>query len=260
MPREDSALLQKALRHKFKNAKLLEEALTHKSHAIERGSKSFNERLEFLGDSVLVAVVAHYLFKRYADEDEGKLSKLKSQLVARPSLVVWSREIGLGKYLWMSDGEEATGGRERDSLLANAFEALLGAIFLDAGFSVAQRFVVRLLSKKKRIVETDYKSKLQEIIQKRYKIPPSYLLLEEKGPDHNKTFVMQVNVRRRLLGQGEGHSKKEAEQAAAYQALKKIRQHRLAPKIDPHHMAEDHALSEPSPRRAPRRTEEKEKS
>jgi ribonuclease-3 len=147
-----------------------------------KGKQGFNERLEFLGDSILAAIVAHYLFKRYPDEDEGKLSKLKSQLVARPSLVVWAREIKLGQYLWMSDGEEATGGRNRESLLANAFEALLGALFLDGGFPVAQRFIVRLVSKKKRIIETDYKSKLQEIIQKRYKLPPAYTLKRAKGP------------------------------------------------------------------------------
>lgn len=246
MPREDSAPLEKTLRHVFKNPRLLEEALIHKSYAIEQGSKIYNERLEFLGDSVLAAAVTHYLFKRYPDENEGRLSKLKSQLVARPSLVGWARDIGLGKCLWMSDGEEATGGRDRDSLLANAFEALLGALFLDAGFPKAQRFIVRLLSKKKRIVETDHKSKLQEIIQKRYKIPPTYTLVCEQGPDHNKTFVIDVHVRRRLLGKGEGHSKKEAEQAAAYEALKKIRQHRLATKIDPQHMAEDQATPLPA--------------
>jgi ribonuclease-3 len=252
VPREDSAPLEKRIRHVFKKPKLLEEALTHKSYAIERGSKVFNERLEFLGDSILAAIVAHYLFKRYPDEDEGKLSKLKSQLVARPSLVVWAREIKLGTYLWMSDGEEATGGRDRESLLANAFEALLGALFLDGGFPVAQRFIVRLVSKKKRIIETDYKSKLQEIIQKRYKLPPAYTLKEQKGPDHNKTFVMHVFVRRRLLGVGEGRSKKEAEQAAAWEGLKKIRAHRLAPQIDPTHMAEDNTVAVMAPRRPSR--------
>lgn len=231
MPRLEMAALEKGVRVKFKNRKLLEEALTHKSYAIEKGSRLFNERLEFLGDSILAAVVAHYLFKRYPADDEGRLSKLKSQLVARPALVAWAREIGLGQFLWMSEGEEATGGRDRESLLANACEALIGALFLDQGFSAAQRFIVRLLSKKKRIVETDYKSKLQELIQKRYKIPPSYLLAAETGPDHAKTFSMEVRVRKRLLGQGEGHSKKEAEQAAAFMALKKIRSHRLAKKL-----------------------------
>lgn len=250
MPTDDGApLMQRALRHKFKNPALLQEALTHKSYAMEHGSGVFNERLEFLGDSVLAAVVAHYLFKRYPTEDEGKLSKLKSQIVSRAALVVWAREIGLGRHLAMSDGEEATGGRDRDSLLGNAFEALLGALFLDGGFSVAQRFVVRLLSKNKRIEETDYKSKLQEIIQKRYKMPPNYSLAEQTGPDHNKMFVMEVLLRRRLLGRGEGHSKKEAEQSAAREALKRISAHRLATRIDPQHRAEEESLPLPSHRR-----------
>jgi ribonuclease-3 len=231
MPPLDSAGLEKSIRVKFKSAKLLEEAITHKSFAVEKGGKPFNERLEFLGDSILAAVTAHWLFKRYPDDDEGVLSKIKSQLVSRASLIVWAREIKLGRYLFMSVGEEATGGRDRDSLLANAFEALIGAIFLDQGFPKAQRFIVRFLSKKKRLVETDHKSKLQEFIQKRYKIPPQYLLVEESGPDHAKLFHMEVRVRRRLLGEGEGHSKKEAEQAAAYQALKEIRAHKLDKKM-----------------------------
>jgi ribonuclease III len=231
MPALEPETLEKSIRVKFKSARLLEEALTHKSFAIEKGGKPFNERLEFLGDSILAAVTAHWLFKRYPDDDEGVLSKIKSQLVSRASLVVWAREIKLGKYLLMSVGEESTGGRDRESLLANVFEALIGAIFLDQGFPKAQRFIVRFLSKKKHIVETDHKSKLQELIQKRYKIPPQYLLVEESGPDHNKVFHMEVRVRRRLLGRGEGHSKKEAEQAAAFQALKEIRAHKIGKKM-----------------------------
>ncbi|HRY29403.1 MAG TPA: ribonuclease III [Elusimicrobiota bacterium] len=231
MPRLETEVLERRIRLRFKNRKLIEEALTHKSFAIEKGAKAFNERLEFLGDSVLSTVVAHYLFKRYPNDDEGRLSKLKSLLVSRPTLVVWAKELNLGDFLYLSEGEEATGGRTRDSLLANVFEALLGAMFLDAGFQATQRFIVRRLSKKKRIVETDYKSKLQEIIQKRYKIPPHYFVAKETGPDHDKTFLMEVRVRHRLLGQGTGRTKKEAEQAAAYQALKKIRSHRLAKKI-----------------------------
>jgi len=223
MPREETESLEKRVRYKFKNRKLIEEALTHKSYAIEHGSKLFNERLEFLGDSILNAVVAHYFFKKYATEDEGRLSKIKSQMVSRQALVVWAREIDLGRYLWMGGGEEATGGRNRESLLANAFEALVGAMFLDGGFPVPQRFIVRLLSKHKRFVETDYKSKLQELLQKRYKVPPVYNLAQESGPDHAKTFLMEVRLRRRLLGQGEGHSKKEAEQAAARMALKTLK-------------------------------------
>jgi ribonuclease III len=238
MPHQDASALERALRAKFKDRALLEEALTHKSYAIETGARPFNERLEFLGDSVLSAVTAHWLFKRYPDDDEGRLSKLKSQLVSRASLVVWAKEISLGSFILMSPGEESTGGRARESLLANAFEALLGALFLDQGFPRAQRFVVKFLSKKKRIVETDYKSKLQELIQKRYKIPPAYALLEETGPDHNKVFHMEVRVRQRLLGEGEGRTKKEAEQSAAFQALKKIRTHRLAKKLDPQTLAD----------------------
>jgi ribonuclease-3 len=218
--------LQKVIRIKFKSVTLLEEALTHKSHAIENGAKIFNERLEFLGDSILSAATSHWLFKRYPSDDEGKLSKLKSQLVSRASLVVWARSIDLGQYLLMSPGEESTGGRDRESLLANAFEALIGAIFLDQGFQKAQLFIIRFLSKKKRIVETDYKSKLQELIQKRFKVPPTYLVISETGPDHAKTFLMEVRIRRRLLGKGEGRSKKEAEQSAAFQALKSIRARR----------------------------------
>jgi ribonuclease-3 len=226
--RGDFEKLEKRVRHSFKNGKLLDEALTHKSHAMESGGKYFNERLEFLGDSILSAVVAHYFFKRFPSDDEGRLSKIKSQLVSRQSLVIWAKEIELGEFLKLSSGEEATGGRGRDSLLANAFEALIGALFLDAGFSVAQRFIVRFLSKKKRIVENDHKSKLQEFIQKRYKVPPLYVQAGESGPDHAKTFVMQVRVRSRLLGDGEGHSKKEAEQAAAKAALKKIKARKMA--------------------------------
>jgi ribonuclease III len=238
MPHKEPDALQKVVRAKFKNGRLLEEALTHKSYAIEKGGTPFNERLEFLGDSILSAVTSHWLFKRYDSDDEGRLSKLKSQLVSRPTLVVWARSIDMGDYLRMSPGEEATGGRDRESLLANAFEALIGAIFLDQGFPAAQRFIVRFLTKKKRIVETDFKSKLQEIIQKRYKIPPAYILTEETGPDHSKVFHMEARVRRRLLGRGEGRSKKEAEQAAAREALKKIREHRAAKKMDPKALAD----------------------
>lgn len=215
--------LERKIRIRFKNKRFLEEALTHKSFAMEREAMSFNERLEFLGDAVLSTVVAHYLFKRFPDVDEGRLSKLKSQLVSRGSLFVWSSELGLGRYLRMSPGEEATGGRERESLVGNVYEALIGAIFLDQGFPAAQRFVVRQLAKLKRIVETDFKSRLQEMIQKRYKTPPEYRVVAESGPDHDKTFRIEVRIKKKSLGRGEGKSKKEAEQAAAKEALKKIR-------------------------------------
>lgn len=219
----DLGQFERKLRLKFKNTKLLEEAFTHKSYAIEYSKTADNERLEFLGDSIISAVVAHFLFKRYPNVDEGHLSKLKSQLVSRASLAVWADDLGLGQFLLLSQGEEATGGRQRESLLGNVYESLVGAIFLDQGFSRAQRFIMRQLAKKKRIIETDFKSRLQELMQKKYKMPPTYHVVQETGPDHAKIFSLEVRMGKRTLGQGEGRSKKEAEQMAAKEALKKIK-------------------------------------
>jgi ribonuclease-3 len=215
--------LEKKIGVKFKNRKTIEEAMTHKSYAMETGQGPFNERMEFLGDSILNAAVTDLLFKRYPDEDEGKLSKYKSLLVSKPSLVKWAREMKLGAYVRLSESEDSTGGRDRDSILANAMEAMIGAIFLDQGFEKAHKFVVDKFSQKKRIVETDYKSKLQEIVQKKHGIPPTYVLVDEEGPDHDKTFHMQVLVKKKALGRGAGKSKKESEQNAAREALRKIR-------------------------------------
>ncbi len=209
---------------RFKNQALLEEALTHKSYAMERaGSTPFNERLEFLGDSVLSAAVAHYLFSKYPNVDEGRLSQLKSMLVSRPSLTGWGRDIDIGQFLRLSDGEAATGGRERDSIVGNAMEALLGAMYLEAGFEPTKKFIDKLLSKRKRLVTADHKSRLQEWAQKKYKVPPDYLVRRSFGPDHAKTFEIEVIVDQRALGSGTGKSKKEAEQAAAKDALKKLK-------------------------------------
>ncbi len=218
--------LEKILGVKFKNTALLEEALTHKSYAMERGAGSvtFNERLEFLGDSILSAAVAHYLFARYPAVDEGRLSQLKSMLVSRPSLTAWGKQIKLGQYLRLSEGENATGGRDRDSIVGNAMEAVLGAMYLEAGFEKTQTFIDKLLSKRKRLVTTDYKSRLQEWAQKKYKIPPSYTVSRSFGPDHAKTFEMAVSLGSDILGEGSGKSKKEAEQAAARNALKRIKE------------------------------------
>jgi len=219
----DLSLLEKKIRIKFKNIKLLEEAFTHKSYAIEHGTMLCNERLEFLGDSIISAVVAHFLYKRFPNVDEGKLSKMKSQIVSRSNLSLWAADMQLGQYLFLSQGEEATGGRKRESLLGNVYEALVGAIFLDQGFGRAQRLVLRQLAKRKRIVENDYKSKLQETVQKRFKVTPLYAVINESGPDHAKIFTLEVRLNKRVLGTGEGRSKKEAEQLAAKEALKTIR-------------------------------------
>lgn len=212
----------------FKDKTLLEEALTHKSYAMERGGLAFNERLEFLGDSILNASITDYLFHRFPNDPEGKLSKLKSQWVAKPPLYKWAKEIRLGHYLKLSESEISTGGKDRESNLANAMESVIGAIFLDKGFEVARKFIIDKYSQKKRIVETDHKSRLQELIQKQYHFPPTYEMISDLGPDHNKTFEMEVRVKKKVLGKGNGKSKKEAEQAAAYDALKKFRKDKLA--------------------------------
>lgn len=216
--------LERILGVKFKNPALLEEALTHKSFAMETGTKvPFNERLEFLGDSILSAVVAHYLFNRYPDVDEGKLSQLKSMLVSRPSLTGWGKGIELGQFLRLSEGEHLAGGRDRDSIVGNAMEAVLGAMYLEAGFEPTQRFIDKLLAKRKRLVSADYKSRLQEWAQKKYKVPPDYRVKRSFGPDHAKTFEVEVGVGGEFVGEGTGKSKKEAEQAAARDALRKVK-------------------------------------
>ena len=144
-------VLEKKFHIRFKNKALLEEALTHKSYAMEQGGMPFNERLEFLGDSVFNTVIAAHLFGRYPDVDEGKLSKLKSQLVARQSLLTWGKEIKVAALLKLSESEEMTGGRERESLIANVMEALIGAIFLDLGFETAREFILKHYGKKKNV-------------------------------------------------------------------------------------------------------------
>jgi len=218
-----TAKLERLVGVRFKNRALLDEALTHKSFAMERTGVLFNERLEFLGDSILSAAVAHHLFHRYPDVDEGKLSQLKSMLVSRPSLTSWGREIELGQYLRLSDGEIATGGRDRDSILGNAMEAVLGAMYLEAGYEPVKEFIDKWLTKRKRLVTSDYKSRLQEWAQKKFKTPPDYILKGSSGPDHAKTFDMEVVVAQQTLGCGSGKSKKEAEQAAAKDALKRVK-------------------------------------
>src|SRR5258708_4902327 len=170
--------LEKILGVKFKNTALLQEALTHKSYAMEQGGRiPFNERLEFLGDSILSAVVAHYLFNKYPDVDEGRLSQLKSMLVSRPSLTVWGKEIGLGQFLRLSEGEHLAGGRDRNSIVGNAMEAVLGAMYLEAGFEPAQKFIEKLLSKRKRLVFADFKNRAQECAHEKCQNPTDIRLI-----------------------------------------------------------------------------------
>ena len=216
--------LETVIGYRFKNPDLLKLALSHKSFASESGSGAYNERLEFLGDSVLAAVVAHQLFDEYPADAEGGLSKKKSLLVSRPSLAAWGEELGLGAHLLLGIGEETTGGRFRHSLLANAVEALIGAIYLDGGYDPAATFIRAWCSRKHgSLLETDHKSRLQELLQKRHKTPPLYELSSADGPDHDKTFKILVRLADKELGRGTGKNKKEAEQAAARDALSRIR-------------------------------------
>jgi ribonuclease-3 len=216
--------LEAVIGYRFRDPSLLKQALSHKSFASESGTGVYNERLEFLGDSVLAAVVAHQLFAEYPDEPEGTLSKKKSLLVSRPSLAAWAEEIGLGAHLLLGVGEETTGGRTRQSLLANALEALLGAMYLDGGYDAAAGFIRSWCSRKHRdLLETDHKSRLQELLQKKHKTPPTYELTSADGPDHDKTFSVLVRIGQRELGRGAGKNKKEAEQAAARDALSRMR-------------------------------------
>lgn len=215
--------IEELVGHGFRDPSLLEEALTHKSFAYERGTLRHNERLEFLGDSVLAAVVAHRLYLDHPGEDEGHLSKLKASLVSRPMLARWAEQCGLAVYLRLGSGEESTGGRERPSILSNALEAVIGALYLDGGYSVAASFVeTRFLAARDAFVETDFKSRLQEVVQKRSKVPPEYRLVETSGPDHDMTFKVTVLNGARTLGSGAGKTKKEAEQDAARNALRRL--------------------------------------
>ncbi len=212
--------LEEVVGHRFKAIELLREALSHRSYASESRSGVYNERMEFLGDSILSAVVADYLYVNFPGENEGGLSKRKSHLVSRTSLAHWAAQINLGSFLLLGVGEESSGGRSRQSLLANALEALLGALYLDGGYHAAARFIRPWLDGLKELhPETDFKSRLQEVLQKKFRMTPAYEMTHDIGPDHDKTFHISVHLGKRLLGKGTGKSKKEAEQAAAARAL-----------------------------------------
>lgn len=216
--------LENNLGYTFKNPDLLLNALTHSSYANEaRNGQTSNERLEFLGDSVLSIVVSDYIYKNFSNLPEGELTKLRASLVCEKSLCAFSRELDLGKYLKLGKGEDKGGGRERDSILADAFEAVLAAMYLDGGMEVARKhvmnFVLRELKNTDDEVFKDYKTALQEIIQRNPEESVTYILTGEKGPDHDKTFEVEVHLNSNVIGKGKGKSKKQAEQMAAKQAL-----------------------------------------
>ena len=216
--------LQKNLQYNFKDIKLLKNALTHSSYANEvRNGTTSNERLEFLGDSVLSIIVSDYIFENFPKLPEGELTKRRAALVCEKSLCGFSRELELGKYLLLGKGEEKGGGRERDSILADAFEAVLAAMYLDGGYEVARnhalRFVLREIEHPEDDVFKDYKTVLQEIIQRNPEETVTYKLVGQTGPDHDKIFTVEVMLNSNAIGKGSGKSKKQAEQMAAKQAL-----------------------------------------
>lgn len=221
--------LSEKLGIKVNDLDLLRTALTHRSYINESQNADLehNERFEFLGDAVLELIVSEYLFAQYPNRPEGELTSFRAATVKTESLAATSRELGLGEYLRMSKGEEATGGRDKDYLLANTFEAILGAIYTDNGYEECKTFVHRwLVPKIQEIVENrldiDPKTKFQEVAQRLFKYTPEYRLEKEAGPDHEKTFTMSVYVGGRKFGTGSGASKQKAEENAANQGLKKI--------------------------------------
>ncbi|MBR6045891.1 MAG: ribonuclease III [Ruminococcus sp.] len=221
--RESISSLQQKIGYSFKNEKLLYEALAHSSYANENKTVRSNERLEFLGDSVLSIVVSDYIFKHFTHIPEGELTKLRASLVCESSLFEFSKQIELGKHILLGKGEELTGGRERPSIVSDAFEAVIAAIYLDGGMEAAAPYVLSFIPKditpKGSDAFHDYKTILQEVIQKNPEEKIAYFLKGEEGPDHDKHFTVQVMLNNNVIGEGTGRSKKAAEQAAAREAL-----------------------------------------
>ncbi len=221
------APLEENLNYKFKNIKLLKTALTHSSYANENKMKvtDNNERLEFLGDTIINLIVSQYLYKKYPNYPEGELTKIRAKVVCESSLAFAARKINLGEYLLLGKGEEATGGRDRDSILADASEALVGAIYMDSDFQVVNKLLLEkfeadlVYAVAKGSLFIDYKTELQEILQKITRAKIEYKVVKEEGPDHNKIFYMDVVVDNKAVGTGAGRNKKEAEQMAAKEAL-----------------------------------------
>lgn len=215
--------LQKRINYTFKDISLLHTALTHSSYANETHKGECNERLEFLGDAVLSIVVSEYLFSHYRDKAEGDLTKLRASLVCETTLAGFARQIQLGSFLKLGRGERKNGGDKRPSILADAFEALIAAIFLDGGMEKAREFVLSFT--KSEILKPsvkrgrDYKTTLQELVQQNEGEVLEYVLISETGPDHNKHFVVEVHLNSNVIGKGGGRSKKDAEQQAAHTAL-----------------------------------------
>lgn len=219
--------LEEKIGYVFQDKSLIERALMHSSYTNEKHLKKYecNERLEFLGDAVLELVSSSYLFKEFPKVSEGELTKTRASMVCEPSLAMCARDIGLGDYLLLGKGEEATGGRKRDSITSDAMEALIGAIYLDGGFTSAKEFIHHyiLTDLENKKLFYDSKTILQEIVQANMTGNVSYELISEEGPDHNKTFEVEAKIGGKAWGRGKGSSKKAAEQQAAYEAILELR-------------------------------------
>lgn len=223
------AVLEGRINYSFKDKNVISTAVTHSSYANERKAKKlkYNERIEFLGDSVLSLTISEYLYRMYPNLPEGELTVTRSKIVCENSLSQCAADIGLGEFLLLGKGEELSGGRKKISILSDAFEALIGAIYIDGGFETAKAFILKYMEN---IIRNcvqgklfyDYKTQFQEKVQQRGEQHISYSVVDEIGPDHDKTFVTEVSINDVVCGRGTGHSKKESEQQAAKDALDKL--------------------------------------
>ena len=222
MKQEKRMEFEKRIGYSFKDPELLVTALTHSSYSneIRLKKQECNERLEFLGDAVLELISSEQIFRNHPDQPEGDLARIRASYVCEPTLALCAREICLGDYLQLGRGEDRTGGRERDSILSDAMEATIGAVYMDGGFESAQRYVEEFILKdiEKKSLFYDSKTYLQEIVQRDLK-KLEYVLLKEEGPDHNKSFEVGVLIDGKQLTTAVGRTKKKAEQAAAYEAI-----------------------------------------
>lgn len=219
--------LEKKIGYQFRDKRLLKQALTHSSYANEQKINKLKdyERLEFLGDAVLELVSSDFLFHENPQMPEGKLTKLRSSMVCEPALAYCAKDLELGKYMLLGKGEEATGGRQRDSITSDAMEAVIGALYLDGGFGAAHDFIHRfvLSDLENKILFYDSKTVLQEMIQTDNASQFGYELKGETGPDHNKEFLVDAVLNGKIIGKGKGRTKKAAEQQAAYEAILHLR-------------------------------------
>ncbi len=227
MKQEDLSKLEKTIEYYFKSKDYLKQAMIHSSYSNEHHIDKLknNERLEFLGDAVLEIVISEFLFHTYKEKPEGELTKMRASMVCEQTLTFCTKEIELGKYLLLGKGEDLSGGRERDSIVSDAMEALIGAIYLDGGFRAAKQFIDRFILNDIEHKQLFYDSKtiLQEIVQSQYTETLGYDLIKEEGPDHDKHYEVNAFIGKKVIGTGRGRTKKAAEQEAAYQGILKLK-------------------------------------